>query len=72
MTRNITAHFIRTYLKNAEEAENTSGNVIHSVEYGTSIGGGWEPYFNADIARKGALMAASGLTLMGLFVHKQK
>lgn len=72
LTRNITAQLIRTYLENAEESEKTSGNVLHSVEYGTSIGGGWEPYFNAGIARKGALLAAAGLTLIGLFVFKQK
>lgn len=72
LTRNITAQLIRTYLKNADESEKTAGNVLHTVEYGTSVGGGWEPYFNAAHARKGAMLAAAGLALVGLFVFKQK
>jgi short-subunit dehydrogenase len=71
LSRNITAAVMRTYLKNAIDAENTSGNVLQTVEYGTSIGGGWEPYFNQTIVRKGAWLAA-GLAIAGLLVWKQK
>jgi short-subunit dehydrogenase len=72
LSRNITAQMIRTYLDKAEETENTSGNVLHTVDYGTSAGGGWEPYFNNGLLRKGALVAATGLVVAGLFVFKQK
>jgi len=40
-TRNITASLIKKYLHNASPTENTSGNVLHTVEYGTGIDGGW-------------------------------
>jgi NAD(P)-dependent dehydrogenase (short-subunit alcohol dehydrogenase family) len=71
LSRNITAQFIRSYLKNAPETEQTSGNVLHTVEYGTGIGGGWQPYFNTALLRKGAVLAA-GLGVLALLVSKQK
>jgi short-subunit dehydrogenase len=42
LSRNITAHVIRTYLKNAEESESTAGNILTPVDYGTSVSGGWQ------------------------------
>jgi hypothetical protein len=48
LSRNITAGVMRTYLKNAIDAEETPGNVLNTVEYGTSIGGGWEPLFQSN------------------------
>jgi short-subunit dehydrogenase len=41
LSRNITAAAMRTYLKQAHTIENTSGNVLHTVEYGYGIDGGW-------------------------------
>lgn len=71
-SRNITAKRIRTYLQQAEEAEKTSGNVVHPVAFGTSIGGGWEPYYNTAMARKGKWLLAAGALVAGLLVLKQK
>jgi short-subunit dehydrogenase len=39
LTRNITAQFIRTYLKQATPIHTTPGNVLTPVEFGTSIHG---------------------------------
>ncbi|RYG04360.1 MAG: SDR family oxidoreductase [Chitinophagaceae bacterium] len=39
LSRNITAIVIRTYLNNAKKIENTSGNVLNPVAFGTSIHG---------------------------------
>lgn len=41
MTRNVTASLIKNYLQKAAPTENTSGNVLKTVEYGTGIDGGW-------------------------------
>jgi short-subunit dehydrogenase len=41
LSRNITAFTIRKYLKQAHPIEHTSGNVLHPVDYGSSIDGGW-------------------------------
>lgn len=72
LSRNITATLIRTYLKNAEAIENTPGNVLHPVDFGTSIGGGWERYYHTGLVRKGVMVVA-GLALLGsLVVFKQK
>jgi len=67
LSRNITGAFIRTYLDKAPESETTSGNILHPVDYGTGIYGGWQPYFNAQAKKKGLLVAA-GLALIVLGV----
>jgi short-subunit dehydrogenase len=41
LSRNITASIIQKYLRHADPIEPTSGNVLRTVEYGTSIDGGW-------------------------------
>jgi short-subunit dehydrogenase len=41
ITRNITAFTIRKYLQQAEPIEKTSGNVMHTVDFGVGIDGGW-------------------------------
>ncbi len=71
LSRNITASVIRSYLRKAREAAFTPGNVLHTVEYGTGIGGGWEPYFNRVLLRKG-LLVAGGLAIAALLIGKQK
>jgi len=40
-SRNITAALVERYLDKAAVTENTSGNVLQPVEYGTGIDGGW-------------------------------
>jgi short-subunit dehydrogenase len=71
LSRNITASVIRSYLKNAAETETTSGNILHPVDYGTSVHGGWEQYYNKGLVRKGALVAA-GLGLFLLLTTNRK
>lgn len=41
LTTSIVAAVIRTYLKNADPAEVTSGNVFNPLRFGTSTHGGW-------------------------------
>lgn len=41
LSRNITAKVINAYTRSAEPTDPTSGNLFESVEYGTSIHGGW-------------------------------
>lgn len=71
LSRNITAAFIETYLKKAEETENTSGNILHPVDYGTGIDGGWQVYFNKKLLPKGVFAAAGLAVALLLFVNKK-
>ncbi len=71
LTRNITGALIRTYLKNAQETETTSGNVLHPVDYGTGVSGGWELYFNSAMVKKGVWLLA-GVTLLGIVALKKR
>ncbi|RYY31313.1 MAG: SDR family oxidoreductase [Chitinophagaceae bacterium] len=41
LSRNITASGIRKYLKHADPIHTTPGNVLTTVEFGSSIHGGW-------------------------------
>lgn len=71
LSRNLTAKLIRTYLKNAEETETTSGNILHPVDFGTGINGGWQLYFNKQIKRKVPLVAA-GVAVAVLLLATRK
>ena len=71
LSRNITASFIRNYLKKADETENTSGNILAPVDFGTGIDGGWQPYYNTAARRKGAWVVA-GLVLLTLLAARRK
>ncbi len=42
LSRSITARVINIYLNNADTIQNTSGNVLESLESGTTIHGGWQ------------------------------
>ncbi|MBB1284138.1 SDR family oxidoreductase [Flavisolibacter sp. BT320] len=70
-SRDMTGMVIRTYLKGAPESETTSGNILSTVPYGTSISGGWETYFNTGIKRKLPLLLA-GLAVVGLLALQRK
>jgi short-subunit dehydrogenase len=63
----ITAKVMERYFTVAEPAQETSGNLFHPVDYGTSIHGGWSAKTN-NIARLalGGLLVSSFLT--GFFV----
>lgn len=67
LSRNITASFIELYLSKANETETTSGNILHPVDFGTSIDGGWQSYFTKKFLPKGAL-AAEGLAAVVLLL----
>lgn len=41
LSRNLTAQFIKTYLRHADPIDPTSGNLFEPVQYGSSIHGGW-------------------------------
>lgn len=72
LSRNITASFIQAYLKNADRTENTSGNILRTVDYGTGIDGGWQPYFNKAVYKKGAWLAVAGLAAVVLLSARRK
>ncbi len=68
LSRNITAAVIRTYLKGAGPTETTSGNIMHTVDYGTGIDGGWRNVSLKPAPRIRALLFAGlaiGLMVMG-------
>ncbi|HVG16245.1 MAG TPA: SDR family oxidoreductase [Chitinophagaceae bacterium] len=67
LSRNITASFIRGYLKNAEPIETTSGNVLHPVDYGRGIDGGWRGMLQKPKQKKRMLLfagIAAGLIIL--------
>lgn len=52
VTRAVTAKSIEAYLKQADKAVETSGNLFESVDYGTSIHGGWNSDADYEIRKK--------------------
>jgi short-subunit dehydrogenase len=75
LTRAITAGVIRMYLKQADPLPETSGNILHPVDYGTSIDGGWRKSFAKSTGGKlliaGLAAGLAGLT-MGLMLGSRK
>ena len=71
LSRNITAALIKTYLQKADESENTSGNILQPVDFGTGVYGGWESYFNQQIKRKAPLVAAGVAVAVLLLVNRK-
>lgn len=67
LTRSLTTRFIRSYLKTAEDIMPTSGNVLQSVGYGTSVEGGWKKPMRKSTKAGIALGAAF---LVGLMVAR--
>lgn len=71
VTRSITAKVVETYLKKADPAPETSGNVFAPVDYGTSIHGGWNSPADYEIRKKtftrSLIVAglATGMLLLG-------
>ncbi len=64
LTRNLTALFMRTYFKDADDVTVTSGNLFEPVDYGTSIYGGWNS--PADAAVRKQRLVAAGLLFAGV------
>jgi len=62
---------MRTYLKQARSIENTSGNVLHAVEYGNGIDGGWRNTSLPPSPRSKKLLLLAGMAI-GLIILNKK
>jgi short-subunit dehydrogenase len=70
LTRTITASVIRTYLKKADAMQTTSGNILNTVPYGTSVEGGWRK--PVRMSTKGLIAAGVAGLLIGAFLLNKK
>ncbi|WP_207422996.1 SDR family oxidoreductase [Desertivirga brevis] len=70
LTRGATKRFIDFYLKNADPASSTNGNLFNTVNYGTGIHGGWglpgKPKAHRKYIAAGLVLATAGILLKGL------
>jgi short-subunit dehydrogenase len=73
LTRTITASVIRTYLKKAEPMQTNSGNILHTVPYGTGVEGGWRKPALRSMNTKAGMLAAgiAGLVIGALLLGKK-
>jgi short-subunit dehydrogenase len=71
LTRTLTSSVIRTYLKQADSTELTSGNILHTVPYGTSVEGGWRKPMRMN-AKAGVIAAGVAGLLIGAFLFSKK
>ena len=71
LSRNITAAAMRTYLKQAHPIANTSGNVLHAVEYGNGIDGGWRNTSLPPSPRTKKILLLAGMVI-GLMILNKK
>ncbi len=71
LSRNITSAAIRAYLKQAHSIENTSGNVLHAVEYGNGIDGGWGNTSLSPSLRTKRLLLFAGIAV-GFIILSRK
>jgi len=71
LSRTVTAKLVETYLKKAEAAPESSGNLFAPAKFGTSIHGGWNSDADYDIRKKTITKSlviaglATGLLLFG-------
>lgn len=71
ITRAVTAKTIEAYIKNADRVAETSGNLFDTVDYGTSIHGGWNSPADYEIRKKAVTKSllvtgiAAGILLLG-------
>jgi short-subunit dehydrogenase len=71
LTRSITGSVIRTYLKRANVIQPTSGNILQTVPYGTSVEGGWRKPVSRST--KAGLLAAGVIGLVvGAFLFNKR
>jgi short-subunit dehydrogenase len=70
LTRTITASVIRTYLKNADPMQPTSGNILNTVPYGTSVEGGWRK--PVRMSTKGLIAAGVAGLVIGAFLLNKR
>ncbi|RYY66431.1 MAG: SDR family oxidoreductase [Chitinophagaceae bacterium] len=69
LSRRVTGGFIRHYLKAADSTVHTAGNVLHTVDYGNAVDGGWRAGCGnrKPPATKIALGALGALALLAFF-----
>lgn len=72
LTRRITANVIDLYLHHADSTPYTTGNVLETVEFGTSIHGGWGLQPKTKAALFGAAIVSAGLMLGATLVSMRK
>jgi short-subunit dehydrogenase len=78
ITRSVTAKVVNTYLKKADSAPETSGNLFSPAKYGTSIHGGWNLTIDEQASKKNFITSlavtglATGLVILGIVKMKKK
>jgi short-subunit dehydrogenase len=73
LTRYITVSVIRAYLKKAAPMTAGSGNILHTVPYGTSVEGGWRKPPDKSMNTKAGLLAAGiAGVVVGVFLLGKK
>lgn len=72
LTRRITANVIDLYLRRADSTPYTTGNVLETVEFGTSIHGGWGLQPRTKAALYGAAFASAGLMIGATLMSMRK
>lgn len=78
VTRSVTAKVINTYLKKADPAPETSGNLFAPANYGTSIHGGWNLAIDQEARKKSLITSlavtglATGMIILGIVKLKKK
>lgn len=63
LTRLITSNVINLYLRKADKTPFTTGNVLETVEYGSSVHGGWSLAPRTKAAIAGGAIAFTGVTV---------
>jgi short-subunit dehydrogenase len=71
LSRNITAKVMETYFKKADHIPHTPGNVLETVEYGTSVYGGWSLAPNQKKSILSKSLLAAGLVLCFAVFNKK-
>ncbi|MET0465535.1 MAG: SDR family oxidoreductase [Chitinophagaceae bacterium] len=61
ISRAATVGVIRQYLRRAKDIDHTSGNVLESVPYGTSVEGGWQKDQSSSSSKKTTFLIAATL-----------
>jgi short-subunit dehydrogenase len=71
LTRTITASVIRTYLKKADPMQTTSGNILNTVPYGTSVEGGWRKPITRNTKVKLVAAGVAALVIGNFLFNKR-
>jgi short-subunit dehydrogenase len=77
VTQSVTAKVVSAYLKKAEPAPETSGNLFAPANYGTSIHGGWNTTADPQTRKKNLITSiavtglATGMVIFGIVKMKK-